>query len=145
MNNLDLIDLLSECHLLLRRTTEKMWNDSSNIHVSNSEWLIMAKIYKKQPTIAYVSKNVDISRQAVHKLIKNLQAKGLVEVANVENNNKEKCIKLTSLGDECYVKNEALKAAVVKKLSSNIGEKKVEYLKELLKLDWGLELSQKKS
>ncbi len=138
LENLDLIDLLSERHLLLRGIAEKLWNDSSEIHISNSEWFIMARIYKKKPTIAYVTKNVDISRQATHKFIKSLESKGLVEVMNVKNNNKEKCIKLTSLGEECYEKNAALKASLVKKIADNIGEKQVAFLKNLLKSDWGL-------
>ncbi|MEH7418732.1 winged helix DNA-binding protein [Neobacillus drentensis] len=143
LDNLDLIDLLSERHLLLRRITEEMWNDSSDIHISNSEWFIMARIYKRQPTIAFVSKNVDISRQAVHKFIKSLQSKDLVEVMNVKNNNKEKCIRLTSLGEECYEKNEALKASLEKKIAGKIGERQLGFLKDLLKSDWGLEEAHK--
>ncbi|WP_462410108.1 MarR family winged helix-turn-helix transcriptional regulator [Neobacillus sp. Marseille-QA0830] len=139
LESLDLIDLLSERHLLLRRITEKLWNNSSDIHISNSEWFIMARIYKKQPTIAYVSKNVDISRQAVHKFIKGLQSKGLAEVMNVENNHKEKCIKLTSLGVECFEKNAALKASLVNKIADKMGEKEIAFLIDLLKSDWGLE------
>ncbi|AZU64572.1 MarR family winged helix-turn-helix transcriptional regulator [Neobacillus mesonae] len=138
LEHLDLIDLLSERHLLLREITEKLWNDSSEIYISNSEWFIMARIYKKQPTISYVSKNVDISRQAVHKFIKKLESKGLVEIMNVENNNKEKCIKLTPLGEECYEKNAALKASLEKKIADTIGEKQVAFLKDLLKSDWGV-------
>ncbi|ULT57035.1 MarR family winged helix-turn-helix transcriptional regulator [Neobacillus drentensis] len=139
LDYLDLIDLLSERHLLLRRITEKLWNDSSDIHISNSEWFIMARIYKKQPTIADISKSVDISRQAVHKFIKSLQSKDLVEVMNVKNNNKEKCIKLTLLGEACYEKNAALKASLVKKVADKIGEQQVAFLKDLLKSNWGLE------
>ena len=67
--HLDLVDLLSERHYLVRNITEKLWNDSSDIYISNSEWFIMARIYKKHPTIAYVTKHVDISRQATHKFI----------------------------------------------------------------------------
>lgn len=77
---------------------------------------ILARVYKKQPTIAYVTKRVDISRQAVHKFIKSLEAKGLVKIQNAENNKKEKVIRLTKLGEECYEKNEALKAAFEKKI-----------------------------
>jgi DNA-binding MarR family transcriptional regulator len=136
--HLDLIDLLSERHHLLRGITEKLWNNSSDIYISNSEWFIMARIYKKQPTIAYVSKNVDISRQAVHKFIKKLETKGLVEVMNVENNNKEKCIRLSSLGEECYEKNETLKATLEKQIGEKIGEEQIALLKDILKSDWGL-------
>ena len=138
LHNLDLIDLLSEHHILLRRITEKLWNDSSDIYISNSEWFIIARIYQKQPTISYVSKQVEISRQATHKLIKSLESKGLVVVENVENNKKDKCIKLTVLGEECYVKNESLKATIEKKIADHIGIEQLILLKDILKADWGI-------
>ncbi|WP_043929845.1 MarR family winged helix-turn-helix transcriptional regulator [Bacillus sp. EB01] len=138
LQNLDLIDLLSERHGLVREIAEKSWNDNSEIYISNSEWYIMSRIYKKHPTISYVSKNVSISRQATHKFIKSLEAKGLVEIHNVENNKKEKSIKLTALGEECYEKNEALKATLEKKIALRIGEDRLELLKEILKADWGI-------
>jgi DNA-binding MarR family transcriptional regulator len=136
--DLDLIDLLSERHILLRRISEKLWNDSGDIYISNSEWFIIARIYHKQPTISYVSKQIDISRQATHKLIKSLEAKGLVVVNNVENNKKHKCIKLTALGEECYEKNEILKATIEKKIAERIGTEQIILLKDILKADWGL-------
>jgi len=138
LHNLDLIDLLSEHHILLRRIAEKLWNDSSDIYISNSEWFIIARIYQKQPTISNVSKQVDISRQATHKLIKSLESKGLVVVKNVENNKKDKCIKLTALGEECYEKNESLKATIEKKIADHIGNEQLILLKDILKADWGL-------
>ncbi|MFJ7727342.1 MarR family winged helix-turn-helix transcriptional regulator [Neobacillus sp. NPDC097160] len=139
LQNLDLIDLISERHSLVRKISEKAWNDKSEIYISNSEWYIMARIYKKRPTISYVTKNVEISRQAIHKFIKNLSAKGLVEINNLENNKKEKCIQLTALGEECYEKNEALKAQLENKIAEKIGAEQVKNLKDLLKLDWGIE------
>jgi DNA-binding MarR family transcriptional regulator len=139
MQNLDLIDLISERHVQLRRITEKLWNDNSEIYISNSEWFIMARIYeKKQPTISYVTKQVDISRQATHKFLKLLQAKGLVEIKNVENNKKEKCIQLTQLGQECYEKNQSLKAALEEKIIGKIGVEQLSFLREILKADWGV-------
>lgn len=138
LQKLNLIDLISERHITTRRISEKAWNDNSEFHISNSEWYIMARIYKKQPTIAYVTKNVDISRQAIHKFIKNLASKGLVEVRNVENNKKEKCIRLTAFGEECYEKNEALKVQLENKVAEKIGSDQMEILKDILKSDWGI-------
>ncbi len=130
--------MVSERHLQLRKLTEKRWNDSSDIYLSNSEWFIMARIYKKQPTIAYVSKNVDISRQATHKFIKSLEAKGIVEISSVEYNKKDKCIRLTKLGEECYEKSQSLKVNLEKEIADKIGSEQFTLLKDLLKLDWGL-------
>src|SRR3954451_5151811 len=129
--------MLSERHLQLRKVTEKLWNDSSDIYLSNSEWFIMARIYKKQPTIAYVTKHVDISRQATHKFMKSLEAKGLVEINNVENNKKNKCIRLTKLGEECYEKYESLKAKIEKEIADKIGSEKLNLLKDFLQFDLG--------
>ena len=136
LRKLDLIDLLSERHSLVRKISEKAWNDQSEIYISNSEWYIMARIYKKQPTISYVTKNVEISRQAIHKFIQKLSEKGLVEIKGVENNKKEKCIQLTALGEACYEKNEALKAQLENKIAEKIGTEQVTILKDILKLDW---------
>lgn len=136
LQHLDLIDLLSERHGQLRGIAEKLWNETSDIAISNSEWYIMSRIYKRQTTIANVSKNVDITRQATHKFIKNLKAKGLVNVMDGENNKKEKRIELTPLGEECYEKNEDLKATIEKQIIEKIGEEQVELLKKVLKMDW---------
>jgi hypothetical protein len=57
---------------------------------------------------------------------------------NLKNNNKEKGIQLTTLGEECYEKNEALKATIEKKIADKLGEKQVSFLIEILKSDWGL-------
>lgn len=138
LQNLDLIDLLSERHVQLRSITEKLWNDISNISISNSEWFIMARIYKNKPTISYVTKHVDISRQAVHKFIKKLESKGLVKIYSLENDKKNKCIVLTQLGEECYEKNTALKESIEKKITENLGSEKVAVLKDILGTDWGL-------
>ena len=135
---LDLIDLISERHISIRALCEKAWNNSSNIPISNSEWFIMARIYKNQPTISHVSKNVDISRQATHKFVKKLEAKGLVKIQNVEGNNKDKCVQLTELGELCYEKNEAFKASLIETITNQIGEENVRKLHEILEMDWGL-------
>ncbi len=138
LKNLDLIDLISERHIELRGLAEKMWNDTSDISISNSEWFIIARVYKKKPTIAYVTKQVNISRQATHKFIKNLEAKGLLQISSMENNKKEKCVQLTELGEICYEQNQELKSKLENKIIDKIGLEKFTALKEILKLDWDL-------
>lgn len=136
--DMDLIDLINEHHILLHKISEKSWNDSSDIYISDSEWFIMSKIYKKHPTISYVTKHVDITRQATHKFIKNLEAKGLIEVTDSKINNKDKCVRLTTLGEKCYENNASLKLALEQRIAEKIGVEQVKVLKDILKLDWGL-------
>ncbi|MBL4954822.1 winged helix DNA-binding protein [Neobacillus sp. OS1-32] len=140
LQSLGLLDLISERHVQLRSTAEHLWNDHSDIYISNSEWFILTRIYEnQQPTISYVSKNVDISRQATHKFIKRLEAKGLVEIKDVENNKKEKCIQLTAFGQECYEKNKSLKAMLEKKIADAIGIEQLSILKSILQTDWRID------
>lgn len=139
LQNLDVIDLLSERHIILRRLAEDKWNQNGDIYISNSEWYILARIYKKQPTISEVTKSVDFSRQATHKFIKRLVAKGLVEVSNVEHSKKHKAIRMTEFGEGCYKKNILIKAEIEQQLINTIGQEQVTNLKNLLKLEWGLE------
>jgi DNA-binding MarR family transcriptional regulator len=137
--NLDLIDTLSERHLQLRRMAEELWNNRSNIYLSNTEWFIIARVYKQETTISHVTKQVDISRQATHKFIKRLEAKGLAVTFNKEHNKKDKFLRLTTLGEDCYEKNEALKTEIEAKVATSIGIEQLNTLREILKLDWGLE------
>jgi len=80
-----------------------------------------------------------ISRQAIHKLVKNLESKGLIQITNSENNHRDKSICLTELGEKCYEKNMALKAVLENKIIDRIGIDQFNILKNILKADWDLE------
>ena len=98
----------------------------------------MARIYGIRPTLAQVSKSVDISRQATHKLVRGLESRGLVIIEDSTENNKDKCIRMTPLGEECYEKNLALKAELIDRIADHIGSDKVSLLKDILMTDWGI-------
>lgn len=99
----------------------------------------MGRIYKNQPTISEVTKDVDFSRQATHKFIKSLEAKGLVEVSNAEHSKKHKVIRMTEFGEVCYEKNEHYKSEIEQQLVDTIGEEQVTNLKNILNLNWSIE------
>lgn len=135
---LNLIDLLNKRYVQLRQLSEAMWNESNDLYISHSEWLIMARIYKRQPTISYVTKQLDITRQATHKFIRQLEGKGLVEVSNSPHSKRDKCLQLTALGEQCVEENERIKARLEHKVTSEIGEEQVAQLQQLLRMSWGL-------
>lgn len=140
LKNLDIVDLISERHVQLRDYVENQWNNYSDIRISGTEWFILARIYGKQPTIASISKNVNITRQATHKNIKSLEAKGLVEVLDAEQNKREKGIRLTTLGERCFEKYTELSEELENKITLNIGKERLSMVMEILKMDWGLNL-----
>lgn len=133
-----LLDLLSERNDQVRRMSEQSWNEQSDIQLSNSEWYILATLYQSKRTIAEVTRSVHISRQAIHKLIKNLESKALVLVTDHPQNRKDKCIELTSLGYTCYEQNETLKAQLEQRIQESIGQEAFEQLKTILRVDWKL-------
>mgnify|MGYP001228277556 FL=1 len=138
LQHLNLIDLIIERHVLLRSLVNQKWNEGHDLHISNSEWFIMARIYKKQPTISYVTRHVDISRQATHKFIKILESKGLVEISKAQHSKKDKCIRLTAFGEACYEKNKIIKAELEAKIIESIGDEQAAQLKRILQTEWRL-------
>lgn len=133
-----LLDLLTERNDQVRSISERAWNEQSDIHISNSEWHVLAHIYQTRTTIAEVTHSVHISRQATHKVIKNLEVKSLVHVTDHPTSRKDKCIELTTLGNTCYEQNESLKAELEQKIASSLGQESFNQLRQLLKIDWKL-------
>lgn len=138
LQNQNVIDLLNKRFELLRRLAEEKWSNNNNTYISNSEWSILDRIYKKEPTIAEVAKGVDFSRQATHKFIKGLEAKGLVEVCSVQFSKKHKAIRMTEFGEVSYEKNVLYKAEIEQQLVNSLGEVHVTNLKNILNLNWGI-------
>ncbi len=136
LNNVGLVNLIIEKHEYVRHMIESLWEEQSDIKISQTEWYIMHKIYGYKPTISDVSKNVTITRQATHKNIKSLQAKGLVEISNSENSKRDKCISLTKLGVQCCDKHTELKSNFENKVALIIGEDRLLILKDILKANW---------
>lgn len=135
-NDYELLDNISDKYFQLRKTIEEMWNNSYSIAITKSEWQILSLIHGKKPTIAEITKKVNISRQATHKNIKLLYSKGLITVNNVENNNKNKYLELTSFGESCYIDSKLMKESIEKDIVAKIGPENVAILKNILQMDW---------
>lgn len=137
--DLNIFDLISSKHILIRKTIENKWNEQSNIQISHSEWLIIERLYDGgQQTIADVSKIVGITRQGTHKLIKKLEENKLVLTGKMKNNKRNKYVILTEFGMDCYKKNKALKESLEKQIQHAIGAQQLQKLKKVLTDDWGL-------
>jgi DNA-binding MarR family transcriptional regulator len=131
-----LLDDISDKYLQLRKTIEEMWNSSYNVAITSTEWQILSLIYGKKPAIAEITKKVDISRQATHKNIKLLHSKGLITIHNVENNNRNKYLELTSFGEACYLDSKLMKESIEKDIVTKIGPQNAAILKNILQMDW---------
>ena len=139
VDNLTLIDLLSDRHHLMRDTLDNRWNELHDIQISTSEWYIIGKIYNKNATITQIAKEANLTRQAVHKHVKNLSSKGIVETNELKSNKKGKLICLSRLGIDYYERYEQLKVSLENAIAKSLNEEQLQLLKDLLREDWKIE------
>lgn len=136
IKNLDLIDLISERHVYIRSYIEKLWNAQQTFKMNTTEWHVLAKLYSGLDTIADITKEVHVSRQATHKLIKNLEMKALIEIYDDHINKKIKKVRLTQQGVDAYEKYVAIKGQVEYVIQSSIGQEMYDQIKRGLSKEW---------
>lgn len=134
LEGLNIIDLISEKHIILRREVEERWALSDEEEISHTEGFLLAKISMQRISLAEVARQANISRQAVYKCAKKLEDKGyLVFVVDIDNN---KYTELTAKGQEYCKKSKQLKEHIEKEIIDILGQESIQILKELLKKDW---------
>lgn len=134
----ELFDLMKKRFLELNELLNNLWLYYSSKPISQSEWNIISQISAQSMLISEVSKQMSISRQATHKLIKQLEEKGIVEIFQSEHNKRDKCICLTHLGEQYYKKYMELKNELENDIRKKIGDQNLQNLKTILKSDWGI-------
>ncbi len=135
--DLNIIDLISEKHIILRREVEERWAESEEEDISHTEALLLAKINMGKISIAEVARQANVSRQAMFKCAKKLEARGYLKFVINESNNKY--TELTSKGKDYCKKSKKLKEQLEQEISDVLGKEKVEILKELLNRSWSIE------
>lgn len=136
LNDLDFIDLISERHTLLRERIDALWNVRSEIHMSNSEWYILSRVYDQPVSIADISATVTISRQAIHKFIRQMEEKGLITIFDVQGSKKLKGVKMTPHGQQCYDAYEAIKTGLCDEIGAAVGQDNLALIVRLFQQPW---------
>lgn len=144
LHELDFIDLLSERHAQLRQLTETAANVDQESKISSSEWYIISIIGAETYTLSELTALVKLTRQAIHKTIKQLEQKELVVLKAVTGNKKEKCVNLTTLGHDLWQRNQTYQQELEQHIKTTIGVAQFEQLKVLLQTDWDLPTIAKK-
>ena len=135
LHELDFIDLLSERHAQLRQLTETAANVDQESKISSSEWYIISIIGAETYTLSELTALVKLTRQAIHKTVKQLEQKELVVLKAVTGNKKEKCVNLTTLGRDLWQRNQAYQQELEQHIKTKIGVAQFEQLKALLQTD----------
>ncbi len=97
---------------------------------------IFATLQGESLTISEVARRLDVSRQAVHKLVSGLVKDGLLALEPIPDNARDKRIVFTSEGES--LKRLAAKALyeIEQEVQAAIGSKNLTLLKDLLEKEW---------
>lgn len=133
LKTLNLIDLISEKHIVLRREVEQRWENTMESEISHTEAMLLAKLSMGRIALAEVARQANISRQAMSKCAKQLEAKGYL---TFEAEGKGKYAKLTDKGEIYCENSKQLKQQVEEEITKQLGKEAVTLLKNLLAEDW---------
>ena len=134
LEGLNLIVLISEKHIVLRRIVEEKWLSNEKEAISHTEALLLAKLSMGKISLAEVARCANVSRQAMFKCAKKLEEKGYLTFISQEGHHKY--TQLTSKGVAYCERSRQLKMEIEQEISQKIGEESVELLKQLLMIDW---------
>lgn len=131
----NLIDLVSDMHLELRKETDRCWADEKGDGITRAEGHLLHRLYRQELSISSVARKMDMSRQAVHKCAAELLGKGYL-IQKPGANKRDKVLILTDSGETYCRENLALKQRLEEKIALQIGMDNVILLKELLQKPW---------
>lgn len=134
VRNLNIIDLISEKHIALRREVEQRWSKSGEEEITHTEAMLLAKINMGKISLAEVARQTNVSRQAMHKCAKKLEDKGYLKFISSETN--QTYTSLTEKGILYCKKSNELKEKIEQEISENLGKENIELIKEILKKKW---------
>ena len=81
---------------------------------------------------------MNLSRQAIHKVVNKLQDKEIAVIKDVEGNKKEKSVQLTKYGEKCYEQYLKINQQLESHIEKQLGTENMKTLKKLLSEDWNL-------
>lgn len=101
--------------------------------VSSSK--VLTFVHNGIVTISSIANQMGVSRQAVHKIVKNLHEKGFL-ILEHHDNKRDKIIIMTKKGEELLDCRNKVMSKVEKQIADHIGYENFCQLKKLLKSNW---------
>lgn len=131
-----MIDLLNTHYKQLRDLVETTWNVQNNIQLTSSEWYILNCVHHGAKTAPEILKRVDISKQAVHKFLSNLEDKHLIQTQLVKTPKLQRKVELTPQGLAVYQRSLEIKKEIDQQIEASIGAENFKNLTAVLNMKW---------
>ena len=136
LSELNLIDLISDSHLHLRRIAEERWKKTGGDDISHTEGHLLARIHQNPLSISEASRLLNISRQAMQKCARGLEERDYLAFEYREGNKRDKYMFLTGKGRSYCLESDAMKGEMESEIAADLGCEQVEILKDLLWKIW---------
>ncbi len=135
-DTLGLVDLISEKHKQVRQETMQRIESHFGQVFSEMDIYLVSLIQFTSMSVSESARYMNISRQAGHKHVKNLESLNFVQLTTSELNRREKIITLTESGQQLAEQINYIKAGLESELQEKLGIKNYALIKSLLKDDW---------
>ena len=136
LQNLNIIDLISEKHAKLRKMVIDDWVKMGEERVSDTESYMLALIEKNEFTVAQIARIIGISRQGAQKCAKGLIERGYIIIENQDLHTRDKVLSLTDKGMRFCKETLILKEKFEDEIINSIGEDNFKILKNCLAKEW---------
>lgn len=136
LENLNLIDLISEKHSELRIRVRNSWAEKGEEPITDTESHILALLEREPLTVSQIARKINISRQGTHKCAQCLISKDYIRVEAIEGNSRDKILLLTDKGIRFCNETLIIKEKFEADIKKSIGEDNFKILKETLKATW---------
>lgn len=128
--------LLQEKLWLLDKRLQEKRSASRYQSLTEAEAKIFATLRGESLTISEISRRLNVSRQAVHKLVSQIIDKNLLRLEALPNNARDKKIVFTKEGEALKKEAARVLAELEQEVENEIGVKNLHLLKSLLAKDW---------
>lgn len=136
LNDLNIIDLISEKHAQLRRMIRDTWAEQGNPPITDTESYILALLQRQPMTVSQLAKIIDISRQGTHKCAQSLVSREYILVQSLEGNSRNKILVLSPKGLLFCNQTLVIKEKFEQDIKNTVGEDTFVVLKNVLKEKW---------
>lgn len=135
-DTLGLVDLISEKHKQVRQETMQRIEINFGQVFSEMDIYLISLVRFNPMSVSESARYMNISRQAAHKHVKNLESLNFVQLTTFETNRREKIITLTDSGKQLGEQVNGIKTELELELKAQLGEENYALIKSLLKDDW---------
>ncbi len=135
-DTLGLVDLISEKHKQVRQEIMQRIESHFGQVFSEMDIYIITLIQFSTMSVSESARYMNISRQAAHKHVKNLESLNFVQLTTSESNRREKIITLTESGKQLGEQVNGIKTELELELKNRLGAENYALMKSLLKDEW---------